>query len=420
MEHKKIEKEKYTLNMNKTGKFKSVLFSISFSRPLNKKDMTYINFLNAILVHATKKYRTKRLLLIAASKLYGLDFGISKNIKGNYYTFSCGLKALNDEYTDEGNFEKSILFLKDIIYNPFVNEKAFNKEIFKIIKNKNKDVIKHKKANMHSFSVWKMLKAIDPNGLLACSTYGDEKVLEEITASNMYGFYQKVINESIVDVNVTGNIDFKQIEKMIDSIFNINGVSKFDIEIINNIKEKEYKEVIEEEKNAQSYLNIGYKINEMSKYERYFVWPLYKNILGSGTQSKLFNNVREKHSLCYSIGLSGMLSNNLAIISAGIDKEKYEETLLLIEKDFASMKKGQFNERDVKEAKTMVIEGYNRALNSLEGLHSQYLTDRLIPVVEYEKRKEEIAKVTKEEIVTLANKLEIIITHLLKGVDNNE
>ena len=48
---------------------------------------------------------------------------------------------------------------------------------------------------------------------------------------------------------------------------------------------------------------------------------VYCYILGGGPDSKLFKNVREKHSLCYNISCFHRPVTNTMIITAGVNKE---------------------------------------------------------------------------------------------------
>ncbi len=57
---------------------------------------------------------------------------------------------------------------------------------------------------------------------------------------------------------------------------------------------------------------------------------MYSTILGGSAMSKLFQNVREKESLAYSIGSLYLKQKNNIIIKAGIEIENYEKAVNLI------------------------------------------------------------------------------------------
>ena len=66
------------------------------------------------------------------------------------------------------------------------------------------------------------------------------------------------------------------------------------------------KTVIENQAISQSQLALGYKIDKTSDFERRYVLNVLTYILGGGSDSKLFKEVREKNSLCYSITSIGL------------------------------------------------------------------------------------------------------------------
>ena len=78
----------------------------------------------------------------------------------------------------------------------------------------------------------------------------------------------------------------------------------------------------------------------MKEFERNYVLTLYNIILGGGSESLLFQNVREKHSLCYYISSSANKVDNLMIISSGIAKNNLKKTLTLIKKEMKNISDG--------------------------------------------------------------------------------
>ena len=66
-----------------------------------------------------------------------------------------------------------------------------------------------------------------------------------------------------------------------------------------NIAEQEIKYAEEKLNVTQGILFLAYRTNTPPESEDYYAAALCSTILGQGTQSKLFVNIREKHSLAY-------------------------------------------------------------------------------------------------------------------------
>ena len=79
---------------------------------------------------------------------------------------------------------------------------------------------------------------------------------------------------------------------------------------------------------------------------------LYNGILGGTANSKLFQNVREKASLAYTTSSSYSHYSGNIFVNAGIEIENYEKALNLIKEQLQDMKEGNFDDQDIKNAKT--------------------------------------------------------------------
>ena len=81
---------------------------------------------------------------------------------------------------------------------------------------------------------------------------------------------------------------------------------------------------IKEKQNLnQSQLVMGFKIDKMTDFELRYVLNAYSYILGGGPDSKLFRNVREKNSLCYSINSVAYLLGGMLSVMAGINQDNF-------------------------------------------------------------------------------------------------
>ena len=173
------------------------------------------------------------------------------------------------------------------------------------------------------------------------------------------------------------------------------------------------KETIE---NNQSKLAIACTISKASKYEINYPLVLANIIYGGGPDSKLFKDVREKNSLCYSIYSYPVKLDNLLIISAGIDKENYNKSLELTTELLKDMKKGKFTDKDINIAK----EYYNTACEEVEEseykIINEYLSQEILGVEPLEERVKIMNNVTKKDIVKVIKKIDMDTVFLLEGV----
>ena len=143
---------------------------------------------------------------------------------------------------------------------------------------------------------------------------------------------------------------------------------------------------------------------------------MYNIILGGVSDSKFFKEIREENSLCYTIYSVPNKLDRLLVIQAGIDKDNYEKTLKLIEKDMSDMCKGKFSDEDISIAREYFLTALEEVLESPDRIIDNYLMMELIGTDTIEKKREMIMKVTKDEIVKLAKKVKLDTVFLLEGI----
>lgn len=118
----------------------------------------------------------------------------------------------------------------------------------------------------------------------------------------------------------------------------------------------------------------------------------------------LFNEVRERQSLAYSIHSQIDGKNGYLFVLSGVSADKYEIAKQTILEEFDKFKKGEFDDNKLALAKKIITsqrhESADRPKSIIEISHNQILLDE--PQSD-EAFLNEIDKVTKEDIIKLAN-----------------
>lgn len=417
MDYIKKELKSYNLHMIKVDKFKTTSIEVVFGNIIKKENITINNFLSSILTYTSKKYNTKVKYARKIEDLYAAMISSNTYRVGNILNIDFNLKVLDDKYTEDGLFKNALEFLYETIFNPNVLDNSFDEESFNIVKMEEKNQIDRIKEDQRLISSLNALELFDSNSPVSYNMKGYITDLEKITRENLYDYYKNLINDSVIDIFVVGNIDFDNTEKIIKKVFTFNNSKKKIDRIYLDYKKHEKKpnEKITRDKTNQAKLSICCTIEDMTKYERDYVLNLYNIILGGSADSKFFKNIREKYSLCYYIVSRARKVDNILTIASGINKENYTKTLILINKEMKDMTKGKFSDEDILKAKEYCLAGL-KEIEDTQGqiIASYYAIDKLNSD-SIEKRKEMILKVTKEEIIELSKKVFIDSIFLLGG-----
>ncbi len=418
MEYKVKDLGSYKLHLIKNSDFKTIRVKVFFNEPIKKDKITIRNFLASLLVLSNEKYKTKRQVALKCQDLYSCGIGYNICRFGNYSNLSFSMDVLEDKYTEEGNFKQALEFFSDIIFKPNVVENAFDETYFNIVKNDARVALNSLKEDKGRYSTIRMLEAMDKNSPLSFRTSGYVEDLDNITKESLYEYYKEMLDNDIVDIFVIGNIDFDEIEKLIRLYFPVKVYKKITLDCRLEEKKSNIKRVVqrEEDDSNQSKLAIGCRCFGLSDYERSYPLTIYNIILGGGTNSKLFKEVREENSYCYYINSVPNKLDNLLIIRAGISRVNFESVVRMIEDQMIMIRRGKFTDFDMEEAKKMYVSAIDEIKESQNDIIDSYYMMELLGVDDLETKKKKMLEVTRDEIIAVSKKIKIDTIYLLEGV----
>lgn len=383
----------------KTNRFKTNLYAIFLTIPMKKEDATINSLIPAVLRRGTEKYPTQLEIEKRLEEMYGASFNCGVDKIGNYQVLKFYIEGLSDEYTEEKqNIEE---LLKEIIYSPILENGYFKKEYVEQEKENLKLIIESRKDNKARYAYERCIEEMFENEPYGVYKYGTVEDVEKITPESLYNQYKKILKNAQIDVFGCGN----QLEE-------IEIPHKNTIEIKNTIHENKHKEIKEKADVTQGKLIIGLDTQEENKP----AITMYNAILGGGANSKLFQNVREKASLAYSAGSSYIRRINSIFIKTGIKNENYEKTLEIIKKQLQDMKQGNITDKEFRDAKQLIISSLKLIPEQQEDLiaftYDQKIFGENQSIDEYISN---ISKVTKENVIEIAQKIDIDTIYFLYG-----
>ncbi len=417
MKYNKYDMGSYNLHIIKTDKFKTITIRANFKRKLTKEEITYRSLLADVLFESSKKYPTKRDLVIATEELYNLIASRGTSISGNYNIMSFNVHFLNEKYTEIGMFEKSFSFLTDMIFDPDIKNNSFLDNKLEIIKKSMEDNIKMSKTNPGYYASRRLLETMGKNEIYSYDRLGYMEDLQKITGETLYEYYKQVINSDLIDIFIVGDVKDDQIKKIVTEKFKINTIKKPGVShIYEHEKLRKRARILKEEYDSkQSQLMIGAKIGNLTDFERKYVGTVYSYILGGNADSLLFREVREKNSLCYSIYSQIRLATNLLIITAGIDKDDYNKTVKLIRREINNILKGNFDDSLIEKVKINYLNALDELEDSPFSILENYVAIEYVGIDEVKERIKNINKVNKQMVVDFAKKIHLDTIFLLEG-----
>ena len=415
-------KKGINLHIIKTNKFKTNLLSVFLSTPLLKENVTKNALIPAVLRRGSKNMTPPAEISIALEEMYGASFDCGIDKIGDDQVLKFYLETINNEFLpeNEDNLKEAINILLEVVFNPLVEEQEFNKEYVKSEIKNLKQVIEGRKDSKASYASERCIEEMYKNRPYSLYKYGNIEDLENINSKNLYEQYINLVNNCKIDIFVSGNIEESVKEEIINNE-NIQGLQEREAVYVINNKESRKKDKKQEQEVSESMdinqgkLIIGLDILEETDKDKYTAL-LYNAILGGIPTSKMFQNVREKNSLAYTASSSFIRQKANVFIKCGIDIENYEKALEIIKEQLEDMKKGEFTDKNIEEAKTNIISTINFIPEEQDTELMYYFSQELSGYeMNYEEYIEKINSITKEDIVELANRMQVNTIYFLKN-----
>lgn len=421
MEYKKIDKTSYNLHLIKTNRFKTLNIRICFRDEIKKENITLRNILTNFMTYSTNTYKTKRDLVLKTQDLYAASIYARCYRSGRYSMTNFYLSILNEKYTEKDMLDNSLELLSDIIFNPNFEDKEKFLENYKYLAETYENRLNSIKENPTGYSMMRMLEEMDKDMPYSYRDIGYVNDLKNITLDKMKNYHKEILNKSLIDIYVIGEFDDNIVE-LIDKYFPFNTFKKPKVNqiIIHDKMPKKVKIIKEPDNSNQSKLSIGCKIDSLSKFERNYVLTLYNLIIGGNSESKFFQIIREKNSLCYHVSSSLNKLDSLMLIKAGISRKNFDKTIKLIKELMQEMTEGKFTEEDIKTAQESYISLLNEIEDNPDAIVETYMAKDLLDLGDISERKEKIMSVTKDDIINISKKVHIDTIFLLEGVLSDE
>ena len=411
-------------HMIHTELYKTNMVCIIMTVPLNKENVTKNALLPFILRRGTMHFPDQYILNRELENMYGASFECGIDKMGDNQILKFYIDTIHNEYTfeNENILEKSIKMLLDIVFNPIFDDGKFKSDFLEIEKENLRKVIDSKIDDKDSYALEKCISVMYKNQGFGIYKYGDVEDIENITIDDLTEHYKKIIQEAKIDIFLSGNFDEKQVINIIE---NDDNIKKLKPRIGNYILNNEFTESkqkvenfyeIEENMNiTQGKLVLG--LDLLSNIENLQgIALVYNAILGDGATSLLFQNVREKAGLAYSTR-SRFIKQKLNIfIQCGIQIDNYEKALSIIKEQLEYIKLGNFTDEQIENAKTYLISGVKSAEEEQDTEIVFYIGQEISKTnLSLDEYIEKIKKVSKKDIIDLANNIQINTVYFLRN-----
>ena len=421
MEYKENKiQEGIKLHTIKTDKFKTNLIAVFLTTKLDRQTVTKNALISSLLRRGSKNMPTQEEISKQMEAMYGASFDCGLDKTGDNQVLKFYIETINDNFLPqkgEDMLKTSLEKILEIVFNPYIEEQSFKPEYVEQEKANVKQRIQGKIDNKAKYSMDRCIEEMYKDKPFGLYRFGYIEDLENLDGENLYKYYQELIANCKIDIFISGIIDenIVDIVKQNENIQRLEGREPqyFAPELAKQ-EQSEEKIITESMEVTQGKLVIGLDVNIDKEDLKYDVL-LYNSILGGSANSKMFQNVREKAHLAYVASSSYLRHKNNIFINCGIEISNYEKALELIRQQLDDMRKGDFTEEDIENAKKGIIATIktidDEQDTGITYYFGQELTNNRTSIEEYIAR---IEKITKQDILNIAENVNINTIYFLK------
>ena len=416
MKYYDYDMDGFKLHVIKTNRFKTVFYSINIRFEDNKDSEVYISLLSRMLIQTSSKFNSLREINTYCASIYDPSYNIRVLGSGSENILRLTSSFANEKYTEKGMLLKNLEFLTSFIFEPKIVDGGFDKEMFDIQKEKLLEYYKSMKDNPKEYAKGRLAEEMQIKKYKVLKLDDLISGISNLSEVELYNFYQSIMSKGCLDIFICGDVDEKEVKEIFSKLIKFKGTHK---KINHLVKQHDFKDmpniVVDKTNNTQSNLIIGFKLDNLSDFERNYVFVLYSWILGGGMSSLLSQTVREKYSLCYYIYAVRQNLFETMKIYAGIDGVNFEKTCNLIQDELENMENGNFSLELFEGVKEIYYNSLIRIEDSQDDLVASYASEIFINNDSISDRKKNMSKVTKEDVMNLAKKVHVDTIYLLKG-----
>ncbi|MBR5438488.1 MAG: insulinase family protein, partial [Clostridia bacterium] len=303
--------------------------------------------------------------------------------------------------------EEGIKLLCTCLFKPDITPNGFREENVAREKRLLIEKIESRKDEKRLYALDRMTEEMCRDEVYGISQYGTAEEIEKITGKELMEAWKKLLFSCPVQINVTGNISEKRTEKIFTALFDSlardkNAITELHTEFLTEAYES--RTVTEKQKVKQGKLVIGMRAGMTYDYDNYAAIKVMCAIFGSGTFSKLFMNVREKMSLCYYCSARLINHKGLIVVESGVETENALKALDAIRNELDEVRKGNFTEETIANAKKSITDTLSSVGDSIMTLDSWMTSQSTNGLFrDPESFIEEINAVSREEIIIAAS-----------------
>lgn len=397
--------------------FKTVMVQLLFPFSYCEEEIAASAMLSNMMMRTSEKYSSEDVFQLELYRHSILGMGCRVMNVGNQCFYCFSLSLVDDQSLKKNIFEEAFLFFLDSILCPNVDNQAFSSYYFDREKNGLLSAIKNNSKRMEFYCNRKVFDAVDPIGNFKNCIDNHVEQLEDLSASDLYDFYQKVVVSQVPLSFVFGNVDSEYVTSVFQKHIYKDQKAVFVDPKYNDFLPRLNDDVVCLEEHipfSQSSLQVVYKVRDMSEQDFYLLNHV-SMLLSSQSSDLLMKSLRGEGGLVYGAYSSAYVRRGFLIIRAMIYRDAREEAERRIYDVMNQLK----DEKMVGPLLDLIHDrmriNLQKFLDSKSQIFGNYIEEKLGVSFHYLDDYTNSIKITATDIVSFMDRLELDLVYFFEG-----
>ena len=407
-----------TLRCCRDSRFKQGCFSFQLLRPMDASEAAKNALLPSVLLRGTRKHLDLRSITHRLDALYGASVTPLVRRVGDYQTVGLYCGFMDDRFALPGDkvLEPMIAFLEELLLDSPLENGGFLPGFVESEKRNLISTIESELNDKRVYAMGKLLKLMCREDTFGLPRLGEPEQVAAIAPADLYRHYRHILKTAPIHLFYVGSAEPERVAAMLAPLLSrlerqpeaLPAQSAF--HPCQGSGEREIMEI------SQGKLCMGFLTPITNRDQEFPAMQVLNTLFGAGMTSKLFMNIREKLSLCYSIGSGYYGSKGILTVSAGIDFDKEEVTRQEILAQLEDCQRGEITPEELRSAKEALLSSLRATHDAPGAIEAYYATGALsgmtMTPAEYMAA---VEQVTLDQVVAAARTVRLHSTYFLRG-----
>lgn len=402
------------------NRFKQNALSIQYVRPMRREEAAMNALIPSVLLRGCNSAPDLRQITMRLDTLYGASVSPISRRSGDYQTTGFYVGMMDDRFAMGGEplLEETLAFVGELLFDYPVENGGFLDAFVQGEKTNQIYAIEAERNDKRTYAAQQLLKKMCGPDSFGLPRMGEPEEVSAITPQALLRHYETLRRESPVELFYVGSAQPGKVEAALQKIFAGEKRDYRPLPPQTDLAPGPKQALSEAMEIAQGKLAMGYVTPITNRSTAFPAMQMLSTVFGGGMTSKLFQNVREKQSLCYSIGSGYYGAKGIVLVSAGIDFDKEQHVRQEVEKQLDACRRGEISQAEVDAARHSLISALQAVPDSPSSIENYYSTMTLNGCgMDPQRHRAALEAVTAEDLIAAAKTLELHSTYFLKGAN---